>query len=193
MSFFERLFRRGLRTQYALGMSAYNEGRWSDAVSAFRRALRAAGASQDPLVGLARFYAAEASAHLARTALQDGDAVCALRWLHPAMEWNPHDVAVLFLAALAHAECADTESSARCLRTLLAQNPQDAHAHILAGAVAFACGRRDEAVQHLQAVRDTAPRVPPYLVHALDALAPQFDELDALLRDLGARRSTRRA
>ena len=65
MPFFERFFRRGLRTQYALGMAAYNDGRWDDAVLAFRRALDAAGTSQDPLVGLARFYAAE-SPHLSR-------------------------------------------------------------------------------------------------------------------------------
>lgn len=195
MSFFQRIFRRGVSAAYREGIEAYNAGRWGEALAAFRRALHHGGASHDPLVALARFYAAEASCHLARAALEGGDAKRALRWLEPALQWNPRHPAMLYLLALANAERADLEGSARCLRALLAQNPGDAPAHVLAAAVHFARGKRDEAMRHVERAHTLEERVtlPASVARIVDSLARGFAALEPLRRSAARDASTRRA
>jgi tetratricopeptide (TPR) repeat protein len=194
VSFFQRIFRRGVGAPYREGMEAYNAGHWEEALSAFRRVLHAGGSSRDPLVGLARFYAAEASCHLARAALEGGDPKRALRWLEPALQWNPRHPAMLFFVALANAEVADLKSSASCLRALLVQNPADAQAHLLAAAVHFARGEHDHAVQHVACARELEHSVTlsTLVARVVDSLAHGFGALEALRREPGDA-TTRRA
>ena len=194
VSFFKRIFRRGLSARYAEGIAAYNAGRWDQALTAFRHALEIGGSSSDPLVGLARFYAAEAACHLARSALDCAEPERALEWLEPAMQWKPRDPAVLFLAALADAEVGDLAGSARCLRALLEENPSHAQARVLTAAVEYARGKHDRARQHLElaGLRGSEPPLPASVLRVVDSLANGFRELESRLRNSGSNGPTRR-
>ncbi len=201
MSFFKRIFRNRLSSRYREGIEAFNAGNWEQARGRFRAALAAGGSSSDPLSGLARFYAAEASSHLARAALESADPQGALRWLQPALQWSPRHTGVLFLAALSYAEIGDLQATDLTLRALRsAPSSHVAHAEALAAAVAFARGHRDAARQYLARAqlaghppRASDNAVVAVLGRVIDRVAPGFSELQSWMRHLGGDASSRRA
>jgi tetratricopeptide (TPR) repeat protein len=191
MSFLERIFGRRAASAYRQGMRAFNACRYEEALECFRRALEAGAGSADPILGLSRFYAAEAATHLGRARLNESEPRQALRWLELAQGWSRNHPAVHYLAALAHAECGELRASASSLMLLHAIDPEHREAHLLRAAVLQALGAPGEAEAELRQVDQVGSVLSPLLRRVLEPFAAQQPQLAATLRnEVDAREST---
>jgi tetratricopeptide (TPR) repeat protein len=190
MSFLDGILGRRVSRAYRDGMHAFNACRFEEALELFRRSLEAGGSRGDPVLGLSRFYAAEAATHLGRTCLQDADPEQALRWLELAQNWNPRHPTLLYLAALAYAERGSREASISCLTVLEALDPEHREARLLRAALLHASGAHREAESELQQLRRAGGSLSRVLLRVLDPYGPEHPHLAQLLRELAPDRES---
>ena len=182
MSFLGRIFGGRANAHYRAGMAAFNAGRHEEALGRFARAVDCGGADSDPILALARFYAAESAGHVGKRALERGETAVARQLFERALEWNPEHPPLQYLASVTAAAGGDLARAASLLPAVLAADPAHREALLLFAAVRHAVGARAEARALLSALHPGGT-LAPYFQQLLEQLAPDFQELTSLLRD----------
>lgn len=186
MSFLKRLFGGQASRHFRHGIRAFEVGRYAEALESLERAMQCGKAPGDPIGHLAVFYAAEASTYLGRAALEDCAPREALRWLEPALEWNPRSPSLLELASTAYLETGLLDDCACCIEALQALDPERLGTRILAALLSAARQDAQAIRSHIEALRARPLQgvVPRALTRILESRLADSPEFAPVLQDI---------
>lgn len=147
MAFVSKWYGFGKDERYDRGLRAFDCGLYEDAIPELAECARA---STDPATArLARFYLAEAWAHLGQKALRTGDFATAARAFESAVEIQPRYPDLRYNLAAAFRGLGQIDRQRSELQAALALNPAYANAMVQQAALLYGEGRIAEAMVHL--------------------------------------------
>lgn len=154
MSFFDRLWGRGVQGAYQRGMHAFNAGHLDESLRQFSSVIADSPDSSDPLYSLSRFYAAEAAHGLGLSRLLSGDASAALGFFERALQWNAHFPELQYHAAICWVLRGEEPRARSLLEGVLGQNPDHFEARVLLAELSHRDGNPTETRLHLEQARE---------------------------------------
>jgi len=180
-SLFQKLFRKQGNEDYNAGIALYNEGRFSEAIDRFERAVSSAPV-QSTTFRLGTFYAAEAHANIGRSLLKAGEHAAAIEHFEKALVETPSFPDLQYNLGVARFMTGDIAGALAPFQAALEINPGYVEARCFMAVAKDALGEKLESREHLRNVLEKHSEIP---ISVNKFLLVHLRERETLIPEIG--------